>query len=72
MRTMHPDQIGKKHFLGVERADGIRTSEIYNRVEDEVKRRLKIITKKKPNGKILMKVINTKMIAFVVYLKDCM
>ena len=38
MRTMHPDQIGKKHFLGVERDDGIRTSEIYNRVEDEVKR----------------------------------
>ena len=71
MRTMHPDQIGKKHFLGVEREDGIRTSEIYNRVENEVKRRLKITTKTKLNDKILMKVINTKMIAFVVYLKDC-
>ena len=69
MKTMHPDKIEKKNFLGLERADGIKTSEIYNIVENEVKRGLKIITKTKLNDKILMKVINTKMIAFAVYLR---
>ena len=59
MKTIHPDQIERKNFLGLERDDGIKTCEIYNRVENEVKRRLKIITKTKLNGKILMKVINT-------------
>ena len=72
MKTMHPDKIEKKNFLGLERADGIKTSEIYNRVENEVKRRLKIITKTKLKDKILMKVINTKISdCFCSIPKDC-
>lgn len=52
MKTIHPNQVEKKNFLGLERADGIKTGEIYNRVENEVKRRLKIITKTRLNDQV--------------------
>ena len=66
MKIMHPHQTEEKKFLGVERDDGFKTSEVCHRIEKEVKRRLNIITKTKLNDKILMKVINIKMIAFAV------
>ena len=59
MKTMRPHQIEKKKISREERADGIKTNEVYNRVEKEFTRRLKIITKTELNEKILMKAINT-------------
>ena len=44
MKTMDPDQKEICKFLGVEHADGIKTKEVYNRVTEEVKKRVKVIT----------------------------
>ena len=41
-QVLHENEIHK--FLGVEQADGIKTKEVYNRVKEEVSRRMKIIT----------------------------
>ena len=44
MKTVDPDQNEIHKFLGAEQADGIKTKEVYNRVKEEVSRRMKIIT----------------------------
>ena len=43
MKTMELDQKEIYKFLGVEQADGIKTKEIYNRVKEEVNRRIKVM-----------------------------
>ena len=49
MKTVDPDQNEIYKFLGVEQADGIKAKEVYNRVKEEVRRRMKIITKTELN-----------------------
>ena len=38
-------------FLGVEQADGIKKKEVYNRVKEEISRRMNIITRTELNDK---------------------
>ena len=40
---MELDQKEIYKFLGVEQGDGIKTKEIYNRVKEEVNRRIKVM-----------------------------
>ena len=67
MKTVDPDQNEIYKFLGVEQADGIKTKEVYNRVREEVSRRMKIITKTGLNDKNLIRAINTKVILVAAY-----
>ena len=41
---MDPHQKEIYKFLGVEQADGVKTKEIYNRVKEEINRRLQMLT----------------------------
>ena len=54
-------------FLGVEQADGIKKKEVYNRVKEEISRRMNIITRTELNDKNLAKAINTKVIPVAAY-----
>ena len=45
MKTMDPDQKEIYKFLGGEQTDGIKTKEVYNRVKEEINRRLHMLTK---------------------------
>ena len=54
-------------FQGVEQTDGITTKEVYNRVKEEVNRRLQILAKTELNDKNLIKAINTKVIPVAAY-----
>ena len=65
MKTMDPDQKEIYKFLGVEHTDGIKTKEVYNRVKEEVNRRLQTLTKVELNDKNLINAINTKVIPVV-------
>ena len=67
MKTMDPDQKEIYKFLGVEQADGIETKEVYNRVKEEINRRLQMLTKTELNDKNLIKAINTKVIPVAAY-----
>ena len=57
MKTVDPDQKEIYKFLGVEQADGIKTKKVYNRVKEEINRRLQILTKTELNDKNLIKAI---------------
>ena len=59
---MDPDE-----FLGVEQTDGIKKKEVYNRVKEEISRRMNIITRTELNDKNLAKAVNTKVIPIAVY-----
>ena len=67
MKTVDSDQNEVYNFLGVEQADGIKTNEVYNRVKEEVSRRMKIITKTELNDKKLIRAINIKVIPVAAY-----
>ena len=67
IKTMDPDQKELYNFLGVEQADGIKTKEVYNRVKEEINRRLQMLTKTALNDKNLIKAINTKVIPVAAY-----
>ena len=65
MKTIDPDQKEIYKFLGVEQTDGIKTKEVYNRVKEEINRRLQMLTKTELNDKNL--IINTKVIPVAAY-----
>ena len=67
MKTVDPEKDEIYKFLGVEQADGIKTKEVYNRVKEDVSRRMKIITKTELNDKNLIRAINTKVITVAAY-----
>ena len=67
MKTMDPDQKEIYKFLGVEQADRIKTKEVYNRVKEEINRKLQMLTKTELNDKNLIKAINTKVIPVAPY-----
>ena len=62
MKTIDSDENEIYKFLGVKQADGIKHKEVYNRVKEEISRRMNIITRTELNDKNLVKVINTKVI----------
>ena len=45
MKTMNPDENDIYKFLGIEQADGIKTKNVYERVKEEVIKRVKMLTK---------------------------
>ena len=52
-----PDENEIYKFLGVEPADGNKIKEVYNKVTEEISRRMNIITKTELNGNNLVKAI---------------
>ena len=54
-------------FLGVEQADGIRTKQVYERVKEEVTKRLKLLMKSELNDGNLIQAINSIVIPEAAY-----
>ena len=67
MKTIDPEENEIYKFLGVEQADGIKQREVYNRVKEEISRRMNIITRTGLIDKNLVKAINTKVISVAAY-----
>ena len=67
MKTMNPDENEIYEFLGIEQADGIKTKAVYERVKEEVTKRVKMLTKTELNDADLIKVINMKVIPVATY-----
>ena len=67
MKTLNPDQEEMHKFLGVEQADGIRTKQVYERVEEEMTKRLKLLMKSELNDENLIQAINSKVIPVAAY-----
>ena len=49
MKTIEPDENEIHKFLGVEQADEIKKKEVYNRVKEEINRRLNFVTRTELN-----------------------
>ena len=60
METMDPDENEIYKFLGIEQTDGIRTKTVFEKVNEEVLRRVKMIANTKVNDASLIKAINMK------------
>ena len=67
MTTMAPDENDIYKFLGIEQADGIQTKMVFERVKEEVSKRMKMIAKTKVNDTNLIKAINTKVTLVAAY-----
>ena len=70
MKTMDPDENEIYKFLGIEQADGIRTKAVYERVKEEVAKRMKMIVKTELNDENLIKAINIKVIPVAAYVMN--
>ena len=70
MKTMDPDENEIYKFLGIEQADGIRMKAMYERVKEEVAKRMKIIVKAELNDENLIKAINIKVIPVAAYVMN--
>ena len=67
MKTMNPDENEIYKFLGIEQVDGIKTKAVYERVKEEVTKRVKMLTKTELNDANLIKTINMKVIPVATY-----
>ena len=67
MKTMNPDENEVYKFLGIEQADGINKKAVYERVKEEVTKRVKMLTKTELNYANLIKAINMKVIPIATY-----
>ena len=67
MKMMNPDENEIYKFLGIEQADGIKTKAVYERVKEEVTKRVKMLTKTELNDANLIKAINMKVIPVATY-----
>mgnify|MGYP001796164435 CR=1 FL=1 len=76
MSTLDPDQEEIYKFLGVEQADGIKTKRmtLYERVKEEVTKRLKLLMKFELNDKnlIMIKAINFQVTSSGGLSNECM
>ena len=70
MKSMDPDENEIYKFLGIEQADGIRTKAVYERVQEEVAKRMKMIVKTELNDENLIKAINIKVIPVAAYVMN--
>ena len=66
MKTIDSAENEIYKFFGVEVADGIQ-KEVYNRLKEEINRRMNIIIRTELNNKNLVKAINTKVIPVAAY-----
>ena len=60
METMDPDENEIYKFLGIEQTDGIQTKTVFEKVNEEVLRRVKMTANTKVNDASLIKAINMK------------
>ena len=67
MKTMNPDENEIYKFLGIEQVDGIKMKAVYERVKEEVIKRVKMLTKTELNDANLIKAINMKVIPVATY-----
>ena len=67
MKTMDPDETEIYKFLGIEQADGIRMKTLFERVKEEVSKRVKMIANTELNDANLIKAINMKITPLSVY-----
>lgn len=67
MKAMDPDENESYRFLGVEQADGIKVKTVFERVKNELQRRLSLLMKTELNDQNLMKAINCKVIPIAAY-----
>ena len=67
MKTMNPDENEIYKFLGIKQADGINMKAVYERVKEEVTKRVKMLTKTELNDANLIKAINMKVIPVTTY-----
>ena len=70
MKTMDPDENEIYKFLGIEQADGIWTKAVYERVKEEVAKRMKMIVKTELNDENLIKALNIKVIPVAAYVMN--
>ena len=70
IKTMDPDENEVYKFLGIEQADGIRTKAVYERVKEELAKRMKMIVKTELNDENLIKAINIKVIPVAAYVMN--
>ena len=70
MKTMDPDENEIYKFLGIEQADCIRTKAVYERVKEEVAKRMKMIVKTELNNVNLIKAENIKVIPVAAYVMN--
>ena len=67
MKTMDPDEDEIYKFSGIEQADGIKMKRVFERVKEEVKKRVQMLTNTKPTDVNLMCAINAKVILVAAY-----
>ena len=67
MKILDPDQEEMYKFLGVEQVDGIKTKQVYERVKEEMTKRLKLLMKSELNDENLIQTINSKVIPVAAY-----
>ena len=67
MKALHPDKEEMYKLLGVEQADGIKTKQVYERVKEEITKRLKLLMKSELNNENLIQAINPKVIPVAAY-----
>ena len=67
MKAIDPDKNEIYKFLGIEQADGIKTKKVFDRVKDEVNKRVKMLTNTELNDVNLVHAINTKVIPVAAY-----
>ena len=67
MKTMDPDENEIYKFLGIEKGGGIRTKMVFQRVKEEVSKRVKIIANTELIDTNLIIAINMKVIPVTVY-----
>ena len=67
MKTMEPYENEIYKFLGNEQADGIRTETVFERVKEDISKRVKMIVNTKLSDANLSKKINMKVIPVAAY-----
>ena len=67
MKTMDPDENEIFRLLGIELADGIQMKMVFERVKEEVSKRIKMIANTELNDASLIKAIKMKVILVAAY-----
>ena len=67
MKAIDPDKNEIYKFLGIKQADGIKTKKVFDRLKDEVNKRVKMLTNTELNDVNLVHAINTKVIPVAAY-----
>ena len=67
MKTMDPDENEIYKFLGVEQADGIKTKIVFERIKEEVTKRVRMLVNIELNDANLISAIDAKVIPVAAY-----